>query len=466
MAAIHFGTDGWRARQNGDFTEENVSRVAWACAEQFKQEESFKNAHAPYILLAYDTRPHADSFARLAAQVISGNGIEARLSDSYIPTPALCWSIAQDPNCIGGLMLTASHNPADYLGIKVRMEDGGASTKAFTDKIEALLPDKAVTQKGEVQSVSLMDAYLRKLKSSVDTQAILDAQLFVVHDAMYGASRQYVPALFESLGIKTHAIRQEKKADFGGIHPEPIFPWIQETKDELLKVGAQAALINDGDADRIGALDEFGNFVSPHKILTLLTLHLYNKGKRGRVVATSSGSSILKRAARDLGLSYTMRPIGFKYIYEEMLKGDVICGGEESGGIGVSEHVLERDGLLLDLILCEMMAKQQKSLSELVREIEDKYGKFYYSRYDLTLDDEVIERFKGALVDFELKEVAGSTVLTIDRRDGIRLDFEDDAWLLMRPSGTEPLVRIYAESLDKDEQERLVNWGREFAQNA
>lgn len=460
MSDIHFGTDGWRAKIPDDFTADKVRQVADAAATLFLQEAKRLDIKDPEVLVGYDTRKNAQTFAELAAKQLASKGIVAKLSDSYIPTPALCWTVKNTENMVGGLMLTASHNPAEYLGIKIRMHDGGASPKAFTDELEKLIVDEISEPDGQIELVDVMTEYLDKLLSYVDLDAIKSAHIKVLHDAMYGASRHYLPELLTRAGVSVRTIHQEKNESFNNLHPEPIFPWIEEAKKELIKENLKLGLINDGDADRIGALDEEGNFVSPHKILTLIFLHLYKKGRRGRVVTTLSGSSILKRAAKDHDTECTIKPVGFKWIYEEMLKGDVICGGEESGGIGIPDHVFERDGLLMDLLLCEIVATEGKSIKELVDELEQNYGKFYYQRVDLAVSQEAIDKFKADIPQLSVDEIVGCKVESLTKVDGLYFEFADDAWLLMRPSGTEPLVRIYAESLDEKQKDALLEWGK------
>lgn len=459
MSTIHFGTDGWRARFDEGFTPDNVVRVADAVGKIWSERHPGKT-----VIVGYDTRKDAARYADLAAQVLAAHGLVAKVSQAYCPTPTLCWSVAKDPNACGGLMLTASHNPGEYLGIKIRMEDGGASPKEFTDKVEALITNEVTQARGAVEHVDLMGPYLADLVTLVDADAIRQAGLKVVHDPMYGASRGYMGQVLSNLGVEVIEIHCEPLTNFGGLHPEPIKPWIDECEATVLETQAQAGLINDGDADRVGAVDSTGAFVSPHKIMTLLVGHLAAKGQTGRVVTTFSGSSLLKRQCARLGLELTITPVGFKWIYAEMLKGDVLVGGEESGGIGLPGHVLERDGLLMDLFLCEMMALSGKNLHQLVAELEAELGTMHYERRDLRLTEEQVAAFKKLLPTLEPTTAAGLPVTFKSKADGLYLEFPDDAWLLMRTSGTEPLVRVYAEA-DNDETKRaLLEWGCDLAQ--
>lgn len=460
MSTIHFGTDGWRARFDEDFTEENVMRVARAAGTLFAEKSP-----GAKILVGYDTRQDASLFAQLAAEVLAGCGLIAHVSEAYCPTPALCWSIAQDDECCGGLMLTASHNPADYLGIKIRMSDGGASPAHFTDQLEARLDTCGEPERRPCVEVDIMGPYLRHLKALADVTAIKEAQLQIVHDPMYGASRNYLAGLLRTLGVEVDQIHGEARSDFGGLHPEPIRPWIDECIERVQQTGAQMGIVNDGDADRIGAVDERGNFVNPHKIMALVVSHLLAQGKRGRVVTTFSGTSLLKRLCADHGLEYVVTPVGFKWIYQEMLAGNVMLGGEESGGIGIPDHVRERDGLLMALLLCEMVAQNKKPLSALVAELEASYGKFYYERKDMRLAPEQAAGLKEVLPTLEPKTIADKTVACSTTQDGFYAEFDDDSWVLLRLSGTEPLVRVYAESSEPETKEALLAWGCDLAQN-
>jgi phosphomannomutase len=269
----------------------------------------------------------------------------------------------------------------------------------------------------------------------------------VVVDPLYGAGQSYLAETLRSLGVDVYEIHSERNPGFGGLHPEPIPPWISAAVNAVTVDSRDAGFVTDGDADRIGAIDRKGNFVSPHRIIGLVAQHLVqDKGKSGRIVKTMSTSVLVDRLADELGLEVTTTPIGFKWIYEEMLKGDVLIGGEESGGIGIPDHVRERDGLLMSLMLTEMMAQRGKGLGELVDDMLAITGPMAYNRVDLRLTPEVKEAFLERAATIEPTSVAGVDVLGIQRIDGIKFLLADDAWLLLRPSGTEPLVRVYAEA--------------------
>ena len=277
MADIHFGTDGWRAIIGEDFTDDNLVRVVDAAARVFKEDAvaAGRPADAPgTLIVGHDCRQDAHAYARLAAEVAAAHGFRTLLTQDYCPTPTLCWSVAQDADAVGGIMLTSSHNPAEYLGVKLRMADGGAAGKEFTDRVEAVLPDAATAERGACEEADLMTAYLDALKRRVDVGAIRNANLRVVVDPLYGAGRHYLADLLRALGVEVCEINNAEDPTFDGLHPEPIPPWVDRCIAKVPELGYDAGFINDGDADRIGAVDEHGNFVNPHRIITLLVSHL------------------------------------------------------------------------------------------------------------------------------------------------------------------------------------------------
>jgi phosphomannomutase len=453
---IRFGTDGWRAVIGADYTYDNLRRVADAAGRIFAADNP-----GGTILVGFDTRFEAGSFARAAAEILSNHGLKVKVSDRYLPTPALCWSVKMDDEAVGGVMLTASHNPSEYLGFKLRMTDGGASPVEFTDRVEAELRDEVPSARGEYEVVDLVGPYLADLASLVDAEAIRTANLRVVVDPLYGAGQTYLAETLRSLGVDVLEIHGDRNPGFGGLHPEPIPPWISQAADAVAADSRDAAFCTDGDADRIGAIDRHGNFVSPHRIIGLVAQHLCkNKGKTGRVVKTLSTSVLVDRLARTLGLEVTTTPIGFKWIYNEMVKGDVLVGGEESGGIGIPDHVRERDGLLMALMMTEMMAQGGKGLGELVDDMLAITGPMAYNRIDLKLSPEVKDAFLARAADLDPSEIAGVPVQGIVREDGVKFLLADDAWLLLRASGTEPLVRIYSEAPSAGVVDDLLAAGR------
>ncbi|MHB1323598.1 MAG: phosphoglucomutase/phosphomannomutase family protein [Coriobacteriia bacterium] len=457
---IRFGTDGWRAVIGDDFTYANLRRVAEAAGRVFSAEHP-----GGLVIVGHDTRFEAESFARAAAEVLASTGLRVKLTDRYLPTPALCWSVARDEEAIGGVMLTASHNPAPYLGFKLRMADGGASPVEFTDQVEAALADEppAVDREAaeRIETVDLVGPYLAALRGMVDEGAIRSAGLRVAVDPLFGAGQTYLAETLRSLGVEVTELHGTRNPGFGGLHPEPIPPHIDEVRELVKREGLDAAFITDGDADRLGAADRHGAFVNPHRIIALVARHLVeDKGMRGRIVKTLSTSVLVDRLGSRLGLDVTTTAIGFKWIYGEMVKGDVLLGGEESGGIGIPGHVRERDGLLMSLMLVEMMGQRRQGLGELVDDLLALTGPMEYRRIDLKLDPAVRDRFVAAMPTLAPEAIAGLEVRDIVRIDGIKFLLPDDAWLLLRSSGTEPLVRVYAEAPSAGIVDELLAAGR------
>ena len=455
MDAIRFGTDGWRARYDAGFNEENVARVADAVARMLARSHPEGT-----VYVGYDTRRDGRRYAELVAGIVAGYGFDAALSDAFCPAPAVSWAVARDPHAVGALLVTGSHGSPDTNGIKLRMADGGAAPKECTDAVEALVSGVPAIEPGTYRTVSLMEPYLRYLKDLVDADAIRNARLKIVCDPMYGASRGYLVRLLRELGVEVAEIHNEPLDDLGGLTPEPVDPWCALCQRTVLEGEAHAGLLIDGDGDRVGAVNERGELVSAQKIIALILGGLVKlKGKHGRVVITTSGSTLVRREAAMLGCPVTETPIGFKWIYGEMLKGDVLLGAEESGGIGVADHLLERDGLYVALLLCELMAHTGKTLGQLVETLEDKVGCMEYGRRDLRIDGVSLQMFQNVLPGLNPQSVAGMRPVDVSHKDGLRLGFADDSWLLLRSSGTEPLVRVYAEAPTAAGRDALLDDG-------
>jgi phosphomannomutase len=498
MSDIRFGTDGWRAVIGDDFTYETARKVAKATAAVFA-EECKGDVSSKRLMVGYDRRFEAGSFAKAVAEALAQSGFEILLSDRCIPTPGLCYCISRDEAAVGGLMLTASHNPSSWLGIKVRMADGGASPSSFTDRIEAELTNGFVAKTSAgascdsvsgpeidcvlqsspsfsrqvhlVKKVDLVSRYLDGLHDSLGKLAPKIAPkhkpLKVVVDPLYGAGQSYLAEFMRGLGVEVIEIHAESNPGFGGLHPEPIPPWTDTAAQAVKKHDASAAFVLDGDGDRLGAIDENGAFVSPHRILALLIEHLVEDlGRDGRIIKTLALSVTIERIGALLGKEVAVRPIGFKWVYGDMLKGDVLIGGEESGGIGIADHVRERDGLLMALLLLQMMQVRDKTLGELVKDFEDRVGNMYYLRRDLKLDEETAKRFRSELVHLSPIEMAGKPVRTIERMDGLKMIFENDEWLMLRGSGTEPLIRIYSEANTPEQLSAYLEAGSAYVQGS
>ncbi len=478
--AIRFGTDGWRAVISEDFTFENVRHVAQAIADHVRGQSEEQGGEVRPVVVGFDTRFLSDRYAITVANVLAGNGLPVYLSKADCPTPALSFAV-KHLKAAGGVMITASHNPPRYNGIKYKAAFGGSAMPDETAHIEQLLernlregrrpvPDEppwlseGKPGPGQILRFDPLPAYLRHLRTLIDFGIIARSGLRVAVDPMYGAGRGYTARWLRELGVMVAEIHGELNPGFGGHHPEPIGRNL-EALIALVKEGNyDLGLATDGDADRIGAVDARGEFVSPHMIIALALRHLIDQGKQGLVVKTISTTQLVNRLAAAHGLRVEETPVGFNYICDFMLKQPVIIGGEESGGISILGHIPEGDGILMGLLLLEITARAGKSLHELIDDLQRDFGPFAYDRIDQHVrpfsKKELVARLKQAAPP----ELAGQPVVSVSDRDGIKYLLHDDSWLLIRPSGTEPVLRIYAEASSDEQVKRLLQAGADFAQ--
>lgn len=438
MSEIRFGTDGWRGVIALDFTFQNLTKVVEAYARYLQDQSKGK------VVVGYDTRFMANRFAEEAAQILSRAGLEVHLSQGPLPTPVLSFAVVH-LGADGGLMLTASHNPPEYLGVKLKGPYGGSATLEMVKAVEARLGEKPEARPGgRVLKLSVREAYYEKLKTLLDLEALKAFPSVLYHDAMGGAGGGWIAGFVRYAGLPfgVRELHNIPHPLFYGVNPEPL-PKNLSTLLAVLRPEEPPtfAAVTDGDADRVGAVLAGGAFFNSHQIFAVLLKHLHAKGLRGRVVKTFSVSRLLDRLAEALGLEVLTTPVGFKYITEEFLKGGVLIGGEESGGIGVMGHIPERDGILNSLLLAEAVAKAGKDLGTLFREIEEETGlRHAYDRLDLHLERPIsLDRFR------EPRPLAGLEVEKVEELDGIKWHFKG-AWVLFRPSGTEPVLRIYCEA--------------------
>ncbi|WP_243372847.1 phosphoglucomutase/phosphomannomutase family protein [Geotalea sp. SG265] len=465
---IKFGTDGWRGVIARDFTFDNLSLVAQATMDYLHRE----GLAAKGIIIGYDRRFLSREFAERVAEIAAGNDIATWLTDGYAPTPAVSWAV-HERQAGAGIMITASHNPPKYNGFKVKESFGGSARPSTTKVLEEIVaanragnrsvvaqPLAEALESGKVNLFDAKEPYFRQLARYVDLELIRKAGIKAVVDPMYGAGTGFIPELLPG----TAEIHTLDNPSFGGQPPEPIEEHLQElsllVKSGLYTVG----LALDGDADRIGAVDETGEFFSSHRIFTILLRHLYErKGLRGGVVKTVSTTRMIDLLAEKYGLSLRETPIGFKHICELMLDNDILMGGEESGGLGVKGHIPERDGILMGLLLLEAMAMSGKGLRRLLEETMDEIGRFYYRRIDAPIDNAAKERLIEKLRAGGLKTIAARPVAGENFADGFKYLFADGSWLLIRPSGTEPVLRLYSEAGDPGIVAELLAAGREIA---
>ena len=465
---ISFGTDGWRGVIDEDFSEGNVRLVARAVAEYLHAAKP--EGHG--VLVGYDNRAKSEVFARVAAEELAQCGLPTVLSATSLSSPALSYAVYHRA-AQGGVMITASHNPPQFNGFKFKANYGGSALPEITEQIEEHLQRVLAGESmgayppAELRTENLTAEYLQHLKTLVDSPRILDTGWKVVTDAMHGSGAGYLRTLLEGGRTQVLAIRENRDTQFGGVNPEPIAPNLSVLMETVVREGADIGIALDGDADRVGAVDEKGNFVDSHRIFAITLYHLMQRrGWRGRVVKTISTTNMIDALCERFGLALTVTPIGFKYICENMLKGDVLIGGEESGGIGIQHHIPERDGVLMGLMLLEAMTLGGKRLSELVQEVFDLVGEHHYNRIDLHLEREEMPAARQRVAQTQAHEIAGLSAKAIDRMDGTKFLFENGAWLLLRASGTEPVVRVYAEAPTPELVDHLLRAGEALVRGA
>jgi len=457
---IRFGTDGWRGIIDEDFTDDNVRLVTRALVSYIREEQPAGHG----LLVGYDNRRKSEDFARVAAEVVAEAGISVTLADRAISSPCLSFAVKHH-GAQGGIMITASHNPPQFNGFKFKANYGGSGLPEIMAAIEQRIGKRAPNElQAEVaETVRVADItteYLLHLASLVDLQKIKDAGWQVVTDAMHGSGAGYFPAILQGGETRDVPIREDRDLNFGGINPEPIAKNLGILFETVRQLGADAGLAVDGDADRIGAADEYGNFVDSHRIFAIILLHLVERrGWRGPVIKTISTTSMIDKLCAKLNLPLTVTPIGFKYITENMLERDILIGGEESGGIGIRHHLPERDGILLGLLLLEAMTLSGARLGGLVEEVFDIVGPHYYDRIDLHLSRTEMPAARERVVETQAQTVAGRAVERIDRMDGTKFYFINGSWLLLRASGTEPVVRVYAEAESPEAVQELLKSG-------
>lgn len=459
MQIIRFGADGWSDRIGEGFSDESCARVADAVGKLWASDHP-----GTAVIVGYDTRRGAARYARLVAEVVASHGMTVKLSDTFCPMPALCWALAHDPDACGGIMLTASNASSEYLGIRLRSSEGSSVSVEDVRTIEALIESKPTHARGVVDFSDIMTPYLAGISSLIDADAVREAGLTIVHDPMYGASKGLITQTLGGMGADVCEIHGDTSDDFGGIHPDPIEPWVDDCEQAVVAEGACAGFVNDGDGDRVGTVDENGDFVNPHIISALVLGHLVeNRNARGRVVINLAGSAYVRRQAARLGCDIAVTPIGFRRLYIEMLKHDVLVSSDSEGGICIPSHLMERDGVLVDLLLAELMAKTSMTMGQLVNDLESKVGHMDYGRRDIQLDAATVQAFRNMLPGINPARVAGRVPQAVSHADGLRLQFDDDSWVLMRPSRTENLVRVYAEASTVEQRDALLDGGCSIA---
>jgi phosphomannomutase len=468
---VKFGTDGWRGIIADDFTYANVRVAAAAIANYVLAHEN----PAAGVCIAYDTRFGSRSFAKVIAEVLAGAGIPVAMAGEITPTPALSYAV-RERKAAGGVMITSSHNPAEWNGVKYKASYGGSGSPSIMTAIEGYL-GKALPNsvaRAAITGVDFNTEYVAAIARFVDLDAIRASGYKFLIDDMYGAGRGVISGIFAKAGVPFVEIRSEINPAFPGINPEPILPHIRAAVESVVGLSCDAGLITDGDADRVGAVDEHGNVVDAHKILSLLAYWLLERKKwPGEVTRAFNTTKMVDRIAAKYGRPLNEHGIGFKYVVDLMLEKEILIGGEESGGVGISRHLPERDGLLNCLLLANVMADEKKTLGQLVAALQEEFGEHQYGRVDMPIDEAVkrsaIARAGGVKAGADF---AGMKVLRVETLDGIKFFLDNpgcagkknaaETWLLLRASGTEPLLRVYCESCSEESVGKVLAAAQAF----
>jgi len=453
--AIRFGTDGWRGVIADDFTFENLEKVTLAHAEVLKEDG------AKRIVVGYDMRFLSPEFGKFVAELLSGWGFEVSISETFSPTPAVSYA-TKYLGFDNGIVITASHNYGKYNGYKVKEDFGGAARTVYVKRIEEKLKevDKKSGSKGEINLLDINTPYIEGVRSQLNLSLFKEKEVKIVHDAMFGAQQGFVSKTLEGTKATVTQIHSYRDPLFDNKHPEPIVEKnVKELMEKVRATQSDIGIAHDGDGDRVGIVDEKGDFVNSQIVYALILLHiLRNKGlKGGCVVKTVSTGYLVDRICKTFGIELIETPVGFKNITEVMLEKKVLFGGEESGGYALIDYLPERDGLLMGLYVVEKMIVEDITVSEMVEALFEEFGSAYYRRTDLPVSDKEREVLKGLMVS-PPEEIEGRKVKKSLTIDGLKLIFEDDSWILFRPSGTEPVFRTYAEASSLEEVEKLINF--------
>ena len=469
MTDIKFGTDGWRGLIADDFTFDNVRRVAGAIASYVLKNEDPTHG----VIIGYDTRFASDRAARMVAEIIAGAGIPVRLANDFVPTPAVSFNVKK-LGAAGGVMVTSSHNPWNWNGVKFKAKFGGSATPAIMKVIEGELAAGAMPKgkSATIEEVDLKPAYVEAVCQFADLDLIRKANFKFAIDSMYGSGRGVLPGIFDKNGIRYIAIRQDANPLFPGINPEPILPHVALLQETVVKEKCHAGLVTDGDADRIGAVAEDGSFVDSHKCFSvLLNWLLVRKKWPGDVVRAFNTTGMLDRIAARHGRKLLEVSIGFKYAADLMMEREILIAGEESGGIGYGRFLPERDGVLNALLLANVMAEEGKPLGQLVADLQREYGPHYYGRRDLHISDELKNGAVRRAADPKTTHIGPYAVLRKENRDGVKFYLDApkhgngaDSWVLFRASGTERMLRVYVEAATPELVTEILENAERFVQ--
>lgn len=467
MGTIQFGTDGWRAVIAEDFTFANVAKIAQATAQVWKRQR-IAGARKK-VIVGYDRRFLSADFALRTAEVFAGNGFEVILARDAVPTPAVSYHV-KTGQAIGGVMITASHNPPKFNGFKIKAHFGGSADSTLCRKVESKLdrsPVKfAAPRNQNIKIKDLTKTYFKALVKLVDFDLIAKSQTKFAHDALYGVGAGCFDQILAGTRCQVTTLRGEPNPGFGGIHPEPIPSNYEASSGYLKQHPHDLCLVTDGDADRIGGMDGKGNPLTTHQIICLLLRHfVVNRRGAGRVVKALTTTSMVDKMCEAFGLPLVETGVGFKYICAEMLRGNVLLGFEESGGIGFPRHIPERDGILAGLMLLEMLAMERKPLPVLLAQLETEYGAHRYARIDESFPLEKMQELMASCAANPPKSLLGSPLAEVKTFDGVKYIAQSGAWLMLRGSGTEPVLRIYAEANSDANARKLLQVGRRMTKS-
>ncbi|HNT54566.1 MAG TPA: phosphoglucomutase/phosphomannomutase family protein [Anaerolineaceae bacterium] len=480
---IHFGTDGWRAVISDTFTYNNLRLVTQAIADAVASgawmngEPVSDQVDQKKMVVGFDPRFLSDRYAGEVARVLAANGFTVHLAQADAPTPAISYAVKQ-MNAIAGVMITASHNAPRYNGVKLKAAYGGSALPEQCRRVEVYLNDneeqgrgpnlmdfEQARQQGLIRRFNPILAYNEHLRTLIDFDIIAENPQRLVVDSMHGAGRGVIRTILQGTGCEVAEIRGEMNPGFGGVHPEPIVRYLGALAGAIGAGLGNFGLATDGDADRIGAMDERGNFVDPHKIMALAFRYLVEKrGWRGAAVRTVSTTRMIDRLGERYGLPVYETPVGFNHIADYMMKEDILIGGEESGGISFKGHIPEGDGIIMGLLIIEMVASARTTLYELVEDLLNEVGPAFYERTDLRLRHPVSKsQMTDRLKNEAPTAIGGEMVAQISDKDGVKYILADDSWLLIRPSGTEPVLRVYAEGRTPQMVKALLAYGEAVA---
>ncbi|MCJ7515882.1 MAG: phosphoglucomutase/phosphomannomutase family protein [Dehalococcoidia bacterium] len=502
MQTIKFGTDGWRAVIAEDFTFDNVRACAQGVADYLKQAKLADRG----LVIGYDMRFASEDFAAAAAEVIAANKIKVHLCSKAAPTPVISYAVTATKSA-GGIIITASHNPARWNGFKFKDDLGASAPSEVAAEIEKqankvlspcnitrlpvigefislylcvqsiVTPSRGINVKSDIKRLPLADglknklvtyfdpdpAYFKQLERLIDLKAIRRSSLKIIVDSMYGAGIGYFTELFKGSKIEVIPINGERNPSFPGINPEPIAKNLAKLSSVIKEQKANVGIANDGDADRIGIVDEKGNFINQLQVFALLVLYFLEvRGERGAVIKTLSDTMMIDRLGKLFNVPVYETPVGFKYVAPLMVEKNALIGGEESGGYGFRGHVPERDGILAGLYFLDFMIKTGKAPSQLLEYLFSKVGPHYYDRIDVHIATDAHRKYTDKLANSSIKSIAGKEVVRVDTTDGFRYILSDDSWLLIRFSGTEPLIRIYAESDTVKQVQKILEGGKKL----